>query len=389
METVKILIVNDNIPAADNLTKFLQFEKDFEITDTVHTGEEAISRCEDSSPHVVLMDRGLPGMDGFQATEAIKKLDPSVQVILTSVETGTNHARRAILCGATDFLTWEATSEDMVSAIRLASSKRPPPVPPEKEKEPIRPPRQPGKIIGVYSGKGGVGCTTLAINLALALHTDNTPCVLVDADLQYGDVAVALNMQPHYSLADLTGHGDGLDEELVTEVLLQHSSGLRVLAAPPRPELAEEVRAEGFGQVLQLLKQLFAYVVVDTASYLDDIAIIVLESADQILNVMEPDIPSIKNARSTLETLAELGIPSEHVLLVLNQVKRGDPIRAENIAQNLNHEVLVEINYDREAVKNAINRGEPLLTDKKTHPLTRSMLDLVGMVREQLLAVEE
>ncbi|NIS80147.1 MAG: response regulator [Anaerolineales bacterium] len=387
MDKIKVLVVDDNVAAADNLAKLLQFENDIEVVDRVHTGEEAISSYESSSPDVVLMDRGLPEMDGFQATATIKKLDKFAQVILISIEPGTDHARRAIKCGATDFLTSPISPDLLVSAIREAAEKRVPPAPPDIGLKPDRRPL--GKIISLYSGKGGVGCTIIATNLAVALHSDETPCVLVDADLQFGDVPVAFNLQAHFSIADVAVHGEGLDEELLQEILLTHESGLRILAAPPRPEMADEIEAESFSHVLELLKRLFAYVVIDTASYLDGIALAALEASDQILLVLSPDIPSIKNARAFLDTLRELGIPHERVGLILSQVRKGDPIRSEQVTQSLRQEVLVEIPYDREGVKTAINRGKPLLIDRKTHPLTKPLLELVGIVREQLIVLAE
>jgi pilus assembly protein CpaE len=237
-----------------------------------------------------------------------------------------------------------------------------------------------------------VGCTTLAVNIALALNSQDTPTVLVDADLQFGDVTAFLNQQAHYSIVDIAAQADDLDEELLDEVLLLHEeSGLRILPAPPRPELADEVHAEDISKALKMLKDLFAYVIVDTASYLDDIALAALEASDLIVTIAVPEIPSIKNARFFLDTMAELSIPRERILLVMNQVNRRDSITAEKVAGNLGREVVAEIPFDREAVKGAINHGKPLIRDKKTHPLVGQILNLVGEIRERVVngALEE
>jgi pilus assembly protein CpaE len=387
MENIKILIVNHNITATDNLTKLLQFENDFEVIGQVHTGEEGVRSYEALAPDVVLMDHGLPEMNGFQATDVILEIDPSAQVILMYIEPGTGQARRAIKCGATDFLTSPISPDMLVSSIREAAEKRVPILPPVIEPMPDRRPL--GKIISIYSGKGGVGCTLIASNLALALQSEETPCVLVDADLQYGDVPISFNLQAHFTIADIAIQSVGLDEELIQEILLSHESGLRVLAAPPRPEMADSIQAGAFSQILSTLKRLFAYTVVDTASYLNDITLAALEASDQIVTVLTPDIPPIKNTRLFLDTLMELGIPKEKVLLILNKVKKGDHIRSDQVAQNLRYDVVVEIPFDRVAVRNSINRGEPLLTDQRTHPLTKPMLDLARTVRERLVVTVE
>ncbi len=389
MEKIKILIVDNNIAATDNLTILLQFENDFEVIGVSHTGEDGIEKFKQLKPDVVLMDRDLPDIKGFQATEAILEIDITAQVIIIGF--GDSLPRKAIKAGATDYLISPISGDALVKAVRDAAKKgerrknATGPLDPEDLIWIERNRRPQGKIISLYSGKGGVGCTLIATNLALALQSEETPCVLVDADLQYGDVTISFNMQAHYTIADIASQSEGLDEEFIQEILLSHESGLRVMAAPPRPEMADRIQAEVFSQILLTLKKLFAYVIVDTASYLDDIALAALEASDQIVIILTPDIPPIKNTRLFLDILDELGIPKENVMLILNKVKKGDQIKSEQVAENLGHDVVVEIPFDRAAVRNSINRGEPLFADQETHPLTKLMLELVQAVRERVV----
>ena len=389
--SIRVLIVGENQEKVEYITRLLRFESDFEVIGVSHTKEDGIRKYEDLSPDVVLMDRKLPGSDGFQATEAILEIDLAAQVIITGF--GENLPRRAIKAGASDFLISPVSGEVLVKSVRDAAKKGKrrknatgPLISPEDLIELERNRRPQGKIISIYSGKGGVGCTTLAVNIALALNSQDTPAVLVDADLQFGDVTAFLNQQARYSIADIAAQVDDLDNELLDEVLLLHEeSGLRILPAPPRPELADEVHAEVMSEALQMLKDLFAYVIVDTASYLDDIALAALEASDLIMTIAVPEIPSIKNARFFLDTMAELSIPRERVLLVMNQVDRRDSITADRVSANLGREVVAEIPFDREAVKGAINHGKPLIRDKKTHPLVGQILNLVGEIRERVV----
>jgi len=390
VETIRILIVEESSERVEFITRLLQFQKDFEVIGASRTGEDGIRKYEEFSPDVVLMARELPDIDGFQATEAILEIDLAAQVIITGF--GENLPRRAIKAGAADFLISPISGEALVRSVRDAARKGKrrksatgPLISSEELIKLERNRRPQGKIISIYSGKGGVGCTTLAVNIALALNSQDTPAVLVDADLQFGDVTAFLNQQAHYSIVDIAVQADDLDEELLDEVLLLHESGLRILPAPPRPEFADEVHAEEMGKALKMLKDLFAYVIVDTASYLDDIALAALEASDLIVMVAVPEIPSIKNSRFFLDTIAELGIPKERVLLVMNKVSRRDSITAERVSANLGREVVAEIPFDREAVKGAINHGKPLIRDKKTHPLVGQILKLVGEIRERVL----
>ena len=388
--SIRILIVEESSERVEFITRLLQFQKDFEVIGASRTGEDGIRKYEEFSPDVVLMARELPDIDGFQATEAILEIDLAAQVIITGF--GENLPRRAIKAGAADFLISPISGEALVRSVRDAARKGKrrksatgPLISSEELIKLERNRRPQGKIISIYSGKGGVGCTTLAVNIALALNSQDTPAVLVDADLQFGDVTAFLNQQAHYSIVDIAVQADDLDEELLDEVLLLHESGLRILPAPPRPEFAEEVHAEDMGKALKMLKDLFAYVIVDTASYLDDIALAALEASDLIVMVAAPEIPSIKNSRFFLDTIAELGIPKERVLLVMNKVSRRDSITADAVSENLRHKVVGEIPFDREAAKGAINHGKPLMLDKKTHPLVGQILKLVGEIRERLV----
>ena len=388
--SIRILIVEESSERVEFITRLLQFQKDFEVIGASSTGEDGIRKYEEFSPDVVLMARELPDIDGFQVTEAIIEIDLAAQVIITGF--GENLPRRAIKAGASDFLISPISAEVLVKSVRDAARKGKrrknatgPLISPEDLIELERNRRPQGKIITINSGKGGVGCTTLAVNIALALNSKDTPAVLVDADLQFGDVTAFLNQQARYSIVDIAVQADDLDEELLDEVLLLHESGLRILPAPPRPEFADEVHAEEMSKALKMLKDLFAYVIVDTASYLDDIALAALEASDLIVTVAVPEIPSIKNSRFFLDTIAELGIPKERALLVMNKVGRRDSITAERVSENLGREVVTEIPFDREAVKGAINHGKPLMLDKKTHPLVGQILSLVREIKERVV----
>lgn len=391
MESIGVLIVGDNPQMVEHLSQVLKNEKDIEVIGTAQSSEDGIREYQELAPDVVLMGRDLPGIDGFQATEGILNIDPIAQVIITGL--GKDLPRLAIKAGATDYLTEPMAGEHLISSVREAAEKRKKfravtgrlTLPKElldleRSEKPL------GKIVAVYSGKGGVGCTTLATNLAIALNSNYTPTVLVDTDLQFGDVTAFMNLQARYSIADLAAENmEYVDEEMIRGMLVEHASGVSVLAAPPKPEMADEVTVEGVIQVLEALKKDFPYIVVDTDSYLNEITLAVLEAAELIVIIATPDIPSVKNTRALFDTFIQLDIPLDSVVLVLNQVERKDAIRAEKVAGNLKQTVTVEIPFDRESVKGTINRGEPLLLNQKTHPLARKMMELVGEVKKRLM----
>jgi len=177
-----------------------------------------------------------------------------------------------------------------------------------------------GKIIVVYSPKGGVGSTTVATNLGVILHSNETPVVLVDGNLQFGDLAIFVNEQGKNSIVDLAPRVDELDREVIESVLINHAaSGVKILAAPTRPEYAENVSGDQFSKVLQYLKRMFSYVIVDCSSYLTDITLAALDISDVIILLTTQEIPAIKDARLLLDLLTVLNIERERVLFVLNK----------------------------------------------------------------------
>lgn len=392
-DIIHVLIVDDVAEARENISKLLQFESDIEVVGAARSGSEALEMAREKEPEVVLMDINMPDMDGIQVTEALLQDVPYAQIIILSVQSEVDYVRRAMRAGASDFIAKPPSGDELIKSIRQLSKKAvrereihtgPLVMPSEWVPSPTRPE---GRLIAVYSAKGGVGCTMIATNLAVGLDTEDTPTALVDASLQFGDIAVSLNLQVKNSIVDLASRASELDLEYVGEVLLQHESGLHVLAAPPRPEMADEVQASQIRGVLQFLKKNFAYVVVDTGSTMDDITLTVLDLADLLVAVAVPEIPAIKDSRLLFDLLGVLEFPMNRLLFVLNKVNRKSGITAAAIEENLKCEVEGQIPIDEQAVTTSVNRGIPLLIVDKGQPAAKGILHLLGSVKQRLVEV--
>jgi pilus assembly protein CpaE len=396
-ENIRLLIVDDIAETRENLRKLLQFESDIEVVGAARTGEEALQMARDTQPDVVLMDINMPDMDGISATKTLLEDVPFSQIVILSVQNDADYMRRAMLAGARDFIAKPPSGDELINTVRVVSqrakeirAKLARPVLPSGPSRGDRggPDRPEGRGIVVYSAKGGVGCTMLATNLALGLNTEETPTVLVDANMQFGDVSVFLNLQVKNSFVDLAARAEEIDPELVEEILMRHESGLRVLAAPPRPEMAEEIHAEQVRKVLQFLKRNFAYVVVDTSRSMDDVMLAVLDIADLLVAVATPEIPAIKDARLLFDVLAALEFPRERVFFVLNKMDKKSGITSEAVSENLKRPVDGEIPMDEKAVTASINRGVPLLLGDRSKPPARNILELLAAVKQRLLATQ-
>lgn len=398
-EKIRVMIVDDVSETRENVRKLLQFESDVDVVGVARTGKEAIQLSQELNPDVVLMDINMPDMDGISATELIRSKQPAVQVVILSVQSDQNYMRRAMLAGARDFLTKPPMGDELISAIRRAGSM----AQIEKAKSAqvyVAPvagnvgmqsgfgaPR--GKIVTVYSPKGGTGTTTIAVNLALTLHNEDTRVVLVDGNLQFGDVAVFVNEQGKNTIVDLAPRAEELDPEIVEEVMVKHAaSGIHILAAPSRPEHAERVSSAQFGKVLEYLQQLYAYVVVDTASLLTDVTLTAIDVSDLIVLVTTQDIPAIKNCRLFLDLLQTLGIERERILFVMNRFDKRINITPERVADNLKQSVASVIPLDEQTATKAVNRGIPFVLDSKNQPAARGIFTLAESLRAHITAQE-
>ncbi|MBN2555326.1 MAG: response regulator [Anaerolineales bacterium] len=395
-DAIRVLIVDDIAETRENIRKLLQFEPDIEVVDAASTGIEAIEIARETEPDVVLMDINMPDMDGITATEALLKDVPFAQIIILSVQSDADYMRRAMLAGARDFIPKPPSGDELIGTIRnlavrareqrqkLSRRSLPQVIDPGTGAL-VATGKLEGKVISVYSAKGGVGCSVIATNLAIGLNTSETPTVLVDAGLQFGDVAVSLNLQTKYSFVDLAARADELEQEIVDEILLRHESGLRVLAAPPRPEMADEIHAEQVRSVLQYLKRQFPYVVIDASSNMDDITLAVMDMSDMLIVVATPEIPAIKDARLLFDLLGVLEYPKERIFFVLNKMDRKSGITIEAVADNLKCTVDGVIPFEEKAITLSINRGIPVIIGEKGKPPAKSMLDLIGLVRQRLV----
>ncbi len=400
-ENVRVLIVDDVAETRENVKKLLQFEADVEVVGAARSGKEGIQLSQELNPDVVLMDINMPDIDGITATETIRQRSPHVQVIILSVQGDQNYMRRAMLAGARDFLTKPPSGDELISAIRRAG---------EMSRYERAKAGQSyaaagatgtaipganlnllsnGKIVMVYSPKGGTGCTTVAVNLAMALHNEDTRAVLVDGNLQFGDVAVFINEQGKNTILELAPRVDELEPEIVSDLLIKHDpSGVHVLAAPQRPEYAEKVSAEQFVKILQYLRRMYAYVIVDTSTILTDITLSVVDTSDVIVMVTTQEIPAIKNCRLFLDLLHTMGVVRERIVFIMNRYDKRIAITPERVGENLKQEVSVVIPMDEKIVIPSVNRGVPFMLDNKSQPVARGILSLAESVRARVIALE-
>ncbi|MDI7248240.1 MAG: response regulator [Bacillota bacterium] len=377
-QRIKILIVDDVAETRENLRKLLSFGQGFIVAGEAENGKEAIALAKRVRPDVVLMDINMPVMGGIEATEAISVEVPTTTVIIISVQGESEYLREAMAAGARDYLIKPFSADDLVNTIRRAHEMdakrrlRFAPVPIAQ--------RRTGRIVTVFSTKGGVGKTTIATNLAteLASHARKS-VVLMDLDLQFGDVAIMLDSIPIRTIADIAKE-DEIDSELVEACLLTHKSGVRVLASPLRPEQAEIVTAKHVEAILTLLAETHDFIVVDMPQGLNDITLTALDAADKILLVTTLELPAIKNARLCLEIMEALGYDQDKVKLVLNRSSRDIGLSIEEMEKILRRSVDVHIPSDGRVVVPSVNKGVPFVASAPSARISQTIRDLARVI---------
>jgi pilus assembly protein CpaE len=385
-EKIRLLIVDDIPETRENLRKLLFFEADIDVVGAATNGEEGIQMAVELQPDIVLMDINMPGVDGITASERISHQVPFCQIIMMSVQGEADYLRRSMLAGAREFLIKPFSSDELVSSIRrvyqLGASRRQampvmshvaPGAAPSAEATP----HLAGKVVCVFSSKGGVGCSTIAVNLAIALQQDAASKVaIVDTSLQFGDVGVLLNLYASRTIADLSSLADELDDEIINDIFIAHSSGVKALLAPPRPEVADTVTPALVTDVLDRLRRMFDIIIVDTGSVLDDVVLNVLDISDKIIVVTTPEIPAIKNAKLFFEVTEALEYERERIMFVLNKTDKRINIRAEDIEANIKYRIEGQLPLDERTVTTSVNQGIPFVLGNKNSPLTQATMAL-------------
>ena len=385
-EKIRLLIVDDIPETRENLRKLLFFEADIDVVGAATSGEEGIQMAVELQPDIVLMDINMPGVDGITASERISHQVPFCQIIMMSVQGEADYLRRSMLAGAREFLIKPFSSDELVSSIRrvyqLGASRRQampvmshvaPGAAPSAEATP----HLAGKVVCVFSSKGGVGCSTIAVNLAIALQQDAASKVaIVDTSLQFGDVGVLLNLYASRTIADLASLADELDDEIINDIFIAHSSGVKALLAPPRPEVADTVTPALVTDVLDRLRRMFDIIIVDTGSVLDDVVLNVLDISDKIIVVTTPEIPAIKNAKLFFEVTEALEYERERIMFVLNKTDKRINIRAEDIEANIKYRIEGQLPLDERTVTTSVNQGIPFVLGNKNSPLTQATMTL-------------
>lgn len=246
-----------------------------------------------------------------------------------------------------------------------------------------------GETFVVFSPKGGVGCTTVATNLAISMRKRYGDVLLLDAKFLFGHVTLALNIRTANSIVDLLGHASNLDEGLIRQVALPHPSGIDVLPAPNSLSEGQGIRPGDLFNVLKALKEIYDVIIIDAGNYLDENTVTLMDAATYILVVLTPEIASMRDTRKYLDITRSLGYPKSKVKLILNKSGRRAGMHKDEIERVIKSPVIGTISLDNNAMPSSINEGVPIVTKKQRHEISRAFTRLAKDLSELPKTLEQ
>jgi pilus assembly protein CpaE len=365
-ETAPIRLISEHIPEDSGIELTEEFT-------TFELNADAILRLDADVMFIACREGSGAAMELVRLWHTVRSRTP---IVVLSHGSDEEFVADAFAAGADDFLVMhpgpyipEQVGRDVEFAVRKAVT---------RNRKSTERGAESGSLIAVLGSKGGVGKTVSSTNLGAALAKSGRRTALVDLDLQFGDVALALGLAPETTLFDLAVSGGGLDADKLDDFMLRHSSGLRVLAAPARPDQAVSVTAQMMTTVYALLREEFDFIVVDTPPAFTSEVIATVDVANWICMVAMFDALSLKNTRLGLDTLELMGHPAEQVRVVLNRAGTNVGISDTDAVQILGRKPDVLVPSDRE-IPISINDGVPITLSGSRSPAALAVHSLAEM----------
>ena len=371
----KILVVDDD-PNVQRLLSYTLKQEGYEVV-VAADGAEGFKLWGQEDPALILLDVMLPKLDGYQVAGKIRAEEGAgshVPIIMLTAEAEVEQKIRGLRAGADDYLVKPFHPAELLARIKSLLARFAP-----RDMLVGRPPL--GRVIAFYGAKGGVGTTTIAINVAIALQRElGRRVCLVDANLQFGDHRVFMDLGlDRKSIVDAVS-APSIDADLLRGVLVEHDSKIDLLLAPPSPETAELVTKEHVATIIDVLRGMYDYVVVDVDKRLDDLNLGVFDAAEHLYVVLTADLSCLKNVRLVLETLGHIGYEGDRIKLVLNRANAFTGINAKTAEGALKRPIDLQVLNEYRGAISALNSGAPVMLTKSDSPLGRSFHDVARAI---------
>jgi len=375
----RVLALVETGPVEIQITAALSNQPDFELVDILSTLDKVAQEIRAARPDLILVDHQIGGQPTLDTLDELALQFPSAALVAMLPLADPVYAQQVMLAGARAFIIQPFTQVNLLSTLRrvreLEARRRQPTA--AAAAGGVEDSNRPLHILAVYSPRGGVGCSTVAINLAVALKEETDQRVLLlEGKLLFGHLGLMLNIRTPSSIADLVPHMHALEDTMVREVVAEHVSGVHVLLCPTGLEVAQGIRPEVLYNIVTGLRTMYDFIVVDTGSFLNDNAVTLLDAADRVLLVTVPDLASLHDTTRFVRLSRSLAYPEGKVNIILNQAGTVGGVKTNDIETALRHEVFASIPDDGPNSLRSINRGIPLLLKYPRSPASRAFQQL-------------
>jgi pilus assembly protein CpaE len=316
------------------------------------------------------------GPNADNAVRFIEKLNaecPGTALISAAQDASPDHILKSLRAGAREFLRIPISAEELRTVLARVSELA--------TQQQVEAPKKKGRMVAVFSSKGGCGTSFIATNLAAATASKT---VLVDLNLQAGDLPLFLGLEAKYSIADMVEKRQRLDESLINSLVTPHSTNLSLLAAPREADHADEIEPQHIYEVLQKLREHYDYVVLDPQHTFDSITLAALDQSDEIVLVVTLDIPAIRSTQRALEIFDRLGYPRKKVKIIVNRWSKQIDLDLRQVEKFLGEPVVGFVPSDYQIAVGSINLGTPLV---QAEPTSKIALEIRRIAQQMSLGV--
>jgi pilus assembly protein CpaE len=375
---LKILIADHSLSSRMATRDFLSQQPELEVIAAVADGRQAVRLALNHRPDVVLLDEAIPGVDSLEAVRTIVSKAEGVQVIIMGEEMKADALRLAMQAGARDFIRKDSPGQEFLAAIGNACG-----LTRARQEVALEGGPAISQLVTVAAAKDGSGKSVLAANLAVALASRKT--VLLDLHAQFGDLAFMLNLAPAKCLADLMpSHLEDIDAEMVESHLLQHESGIKVLAATQKSEDLGLLKLPHMARILEILRERYAFVIADLPSVLDPAVVYMLEQSSRVLFVTAlQNLASLKNGKWFFDALRTFNLHLEKVAVIATKTSRHADIGEHEVKKAFGLPVAAWMPKDEDLVTSSINLGKPFVLTHPKHALSRAVQQIAATLEQE------
>ena len=353
-------------------------DEEISIIGESSTGSVALDKIENLLPDVIIMMMSNGDNDVLSLAERVILHRPRTHVILLTEYLDVEILQSAINIGAHNVKEFPASAKELSEYIKSVYHNETARINALSEKQNLS---WMSRVVTIFGAKGGLGKTTIAVNLAVKLAQRNKKVVLVDLDLQFGDIHIFMDIDPSDTIAELVQEFFSANIDSVRSFMTVHSSGVHILCSPKSPEYAEAISAEKIQSLLGLLRSYYDYVIIDTPPFFTEVSLTALESSSTILFVTGLDISILKNSKVSLSLLDSLQ-QTEKIRLIVNRAVDMSSITVNDVQSILGCPIWAKIPSDYKVAVTALNRGIPFVLSNPVSKLSQSIEDVVRLLLE-------